>query len=95
MKLYPAARTKAFTRETICNAWKATGLLPYNPTAVLKTLPNAEPSASLQSITGVGPQTPRTPKTVEDLQSLRDQIAESTTEQIGRASCRERVCYAV
>ena len=55
MKLYPAARTKAFTRETICNAWKATGLLPYNPTAVLKTLPNAEPSASLQLIIGVGP----------------------------------------
>jgi len=37
MKLYPMARIKAFTRKMICNAWKATGLLPYNPTAVLKT----------------------------------------------------------
>jgi hypothetical protein len=43
MKLYPTARAKAFTYETICNAWKATGLLPYNPTAVLKTLPQTLP----------------------------------------------------
>jgi len=85
MKLYPAARAKAFTYKTICNAWKATGLLPYNPTAVLKTLPRAGPSTSLeinQSITNINPQTPRTPKTVEDLQSLRNQIAESTTERL-------------
>ncbi|OCK92532.1 uncharacterized protein K441DRAFT_570348, partial [Cenococcum geophilum 1.58] len=47
IKLYPAARTKAFTYKTICNAWKAIGLLPYNLTAVLKTLLNVEPSASL------------------------------------------------
>ncbi|OCK91028.1 DDE-domain-containing protein [Cenococcum geophilum 1.58] len=70
MKLYPTARAMAFTRETICEAWKATGLLPYNPTAVLKTLPQVGPSAGLETnqlITNINPQTPRTPKTVKDL----------------------------
>ncbi|OCK72714.1 hypothetical protein K432DRAFT_271866, partial [Lepidopterella palustris CBS 459.81] len=38
IKLYLVARVKAFTRKTICSAWKAIGLLPYNFTAVLKTL---------------------------------------------------------
>ena len=87
MKLYPVARVQAFTRETICNAWKATGLLPYNPTAVLKTLPRIEDSTGLETgplITNTSLQllkTPKTPKTVEDLESLRNQIAESTTER--------------
>ena len=48
MKLYLVARVQAFTYETICNAWKATGLLLYNPTAVLKTLPRIEDSAGLE-----------------------------------------------
>ena len=75
IKLYPTAHAKAFTYETIYSAWKATGLLPYNPTAILKTLPRAGPSASLeinQSIANINPQTLRTPKTVKDLQSLRN-----------------------
>ena len=37
---------QAFTRDMICSAWKATGLLPYNPTAALKTLTRMEPSES-------------------------------------------------
>ena len=84
MKLYPVARVQAFTRKTICNAWKATGLLPYNPTAVLKTLPRIEDSTGLETdplITNTSLKTPKTPKTVEDLESLRNQIAESTTER--------------
>jgi hypothetical protein len=87
MKLYPVARVQAFTRKTICNAWKATGLLPYNPTAILKTLLRIENSIGLETdplITNTSLQllkTPKTPKTVEDLESLRNQIAESTTER--------------
>ena len=46
MKLYPKARMQAFTPDIICSAWKATGLLPYNPTAVLKTFTHIEPSKS-------------------------------------------------
>ena len=84
IKLYPIARAKAFTTETICSAWKATGLLPYNPTAVLKTLPRIEASASPktnQSIVIINCRTPKTPKTVEDLESLRNQITELATER--------------
>ena len=84
MKLYPVARATAFTRKTICSAQKATGLLPYNPTAILKTLPRTEASASpktTRSIAIINRQTPKTPKTVEDLESLRNQIAELTTER--------------
>ena len=84
MKLYPIARAKAFTTETICSAWKATGLLPYNPTAVLKTLPRTEASASSETnqlIAIINCRTPKTPKTVEDLESLRNQITESATER--------------
>jgi hypothetical protein len=46
IKLYPIARAKAFTTKTIYSAWKAIGLLLYNPTTVLKTLLRIEASAS-------------------------------------------------
>jgi hypothetical protein len=85
IKLYPTVYAKAFTYKTICNAWKAIGLLPYNPTAVLKTLLYTGPSASLkidQLIINTNPQTLRTLKTVKDLQSLQNQIAESTTKRL-------------
>ena len=49
MKLYLVARVQAFTYKTICNAWKATGLLPYNPTAILKTLLHIEDSTGLET----------------------------------------------
>jgi len=49
IKLYLAARVKAFTYENVCNAWKATGLLPYNPTAVLKTLLRVEASTGSET----------------------------------------------
>jgi len=48
MKLYLAARVKAFTYKNIYNAWKATNLLPYNPTIILKTLPHIEASIDLK-----------------------------------------------
>jgi len=37
---------QAFTLDIICNTWKATGLLPYNPTAALKTFTYTKPSKS-------------------------------------------------
>jgi DDE superfamily endonuclease len=75
MKLYPMARAKAFTCKTICSAWKAIGLMPYNPTAVLKTLLRIEAFASPktnQSIAIIDRRTLKTPKTIEDLKSLRN-----------------------
>ena len=48
IKLYLTARVKAFTYKTIYSAWKAIGLLLYNPIAILKTLPRIGPSAGLE-----------------------------------------------
>ena len=73
---------QAFTPDTISNAWKATGLLPYNPTAVLKTLTRIEPSESQdieESNTPTTLRTPKTPRTVREIESLYNQINESTT----------------
>ena len=84
IRLYPATRVKAFTRKTVCSAWKATGLLLYNPTAVLKTLPRVEASAGSETNqlnTNINFQTPKTPRLIQDLKLLRNQIADSTTEQ--------------
>ena len=84
IKLYPIARAKAFTYKTIYSAWKAIGLILYNPTAILKTLSRIEAFVSPktnQSITIIDRRTLKTPKTVEDLKSLRNQITKSTTER--------------
>jgi len=69
LKLYPKARMQAFTHDTICSAWKATGLLPYNPTAVLKTLTRIEPSES-QDIEESNIPTLRTPKTLRTVREI-------------------------
>jgi len=69
------ARAKAFTYKTICSAWKATGLLLYNPTAVLKTLLRIEASTSpktSQLIVILDYRTLKTPRTVEDLKFLQN-----------------------
>ena len=87
IKLYPIVYVQVFTYKTIYNAQKATSLLLYNPTTILKTLPRIEASTGLETdplITNTSLyllKTPKTPKTVEDLKSLRNQIAESTTER--------------
>ena len=64
---------QVFTPNTIYSAQKATGLLFYNPTAVLKTLTCIEPSKS-QDIEELNTptilHTPKTPKTVREIKSL-------------------------
>ena len=76
---------QAFTYNMICNAWKATGLLPYNPTAVLKTLTCIEPSES-QDIEELNTPiilcTLKTPRTVREVESLYNQINELTTARL-------------
>ena len=76
---------QAFTPDTISNAWKATGLLPYNPTAVLKTLTRTEPSESQDKEelnTPTTLRTPKTPRTVREIESLYNRINELTTTRL-------------
>ena len=35
LKIYPEARKEAFTSDNIINAFRATGLIPFNPEEVL------------------------------------------------------------
>ena len=64
---------QVFTTDTIYSAWKATGLLLYNPTDVLKTLTRMEPSKS-QDIQELNIPTTlytlKTPRTVREIKSL-------------------------
>ena len=73
---------QAFIPDIISNAWKATGLLPYNPTAVLKTLthtelPESQDTEESNILTTL--HTPKTPRTVREIKSLYNQINKSTT----------------
>ena len=73
LKLYLKAHMQAFTTDMICSAWKAIGLLSYNPTAVLKTLTHMEPSESQdieESNIFTTLRTPKTPRTVREVESL-------------------------
>ena len=75
IKLYSVAHVQAFIRKTIYNAQKATSLLLYNPTAILKTLPRIEDSIGPETdllITNMSLYYLKTPKIVEDLESLRN-----------------------
>ena len=76
---------QAFTTDTICSAWKATGLLPSNPTAVLKTFTCMEPSES-QDIEELNIPTTlhtlKTPKTIKEIKSLYNQINKLMTTQL-------------
>jgi hypothetical protein len=61
--------------DTICRAWKVTGLPPYNPTAVLETLTRTKPSKS-QGIEELNiPTTLRTPKTPRTIPKLNIAIS--------------------
>ena len=76
---------QAFTPNTISNAQKATGLLPYNPTTILKTLTRIEPSKSQDKEELNIPTTLRTLKTlrnVREIKSLYNRINELTTTRL-------------
>ena len=64
---------QVFTPNTIYSAWKATGLLPYNPTTILKTFTCIEPSES-QDIEELNTPTIlctlKTLRTVKEIKSL-------------------------
>jgi hypothetical protein len=88
--IFSEAKKNAFTPENISSAWRGTGLIPYNPTAVLKRLPTwketgAEKTAfseSYGSSQGVepNPAPPKTPKSVE-IENMFAEVQLSRTER--------------
>ena len=76
---------QAFTPNTIYSAWKAIGLLPYNPTAILKTLTYMEPSKSQDKEELNTPTTLctlKTLRTIREIKSLYNRINELTTTRL-------------
>ena len=60
---YCAAQAKAYTPSNIKSAWRATGIVPYNPDAVLTKLPGYKPPGRAV------PKVPTTPRSFKLLQT--------------------------
>ncbi|KAI2475622.1 hypothetical protein Ptr902_12947 [Pyrenophora tritici-repentis] len=78
--LYKPARERAFTLKNIKAGFAASGLFPFNPERVLRTVPKPPAELTLAVTNEVpcqeyeSPQTPVTPVSAEGLISLQDMI---------------------
>ncbi|KAF2266257.1 hypothetical protein CC78DRAFT_597108 [Lojkania enalia] len=81
--LYSTAREKAFTAKNVKAGFAASGLFPFNPDRVLRSVPQPVPelTASVANKVIVGlslqediPQTPATPVSADGLMSLETLI---------------------
>ncbi|KFY30724.1 hypothetical protein V493_01714 [Pseudogymnoascus sp. VKM F-4281 (FW-2241)] len=89
--LYSPARDKAFTKRNITAAWAATGLFPFNPDRVLKTIlkplaqltitPADEVGSCLQDEVLNSPVTPVSAEALMSLHNLIKQDQSSTQRQ--------------
>jgi hypothetical protein len=80
--LYKSARERAFTPKNIRAGFAASGLIPFNPERVLRTVPKPPGELTL-AVTNeapcqeeADPQTPVTPVSAESLMSLQNLILE-------------------
>ena len=82
--LYAPARERALTKRNIVAGWAATGLFPFSPERVLRSMPKPPVDLIIPAINVVGsssqsdalltPSTPVTPITAEGLTALHDLI---------------------
>jgi hypothetical protein len=81
--LFSPARTKAFTPKNIIAGFAASGLFPFDPDRVLRSMPKPVVNLSVPRVDGVParmfsqnevPQTPVTPVSTEGLMSLHNLI---------------------
>lgn len=78
--LYKPAREKAFSKRNITASWAATGLFPFNPERVLRSMPKPVPELAISISNEESPpqvkvlRTPTTPVTTEGLMSLHKLI---------------------
>ncbi|KAL5400320.1 hypothetical protein PMIN03_012469 [Paraphaeosphaeria minitans] len=74
--LYKPIRDKAFSKRNITASWAATGLFPFNPERVLRSMPKPVPELTMSILNEEPPpqvkvlRTPITPVTTEGLASL-------------------------
>jgi hypothetical protein len=95
--LYSPARRKAFTLKNIVAGFAASGLFPFNPNRVLRSIPKpvadlAVPQANEMNDEichrNEAPRTPVTPVTAEGLMSLRNLIIEQDADALDEAKKR-------
>ncbi|KAK7183719.1 transposase [Paraphaeosphaeria sporulosa] len=78
--LYKPVRDKAFSKRNITASWAATGLLPFNPERVLRSMPKPTPKLTISILNEEPPpqvevlKTPITLVTIEGLASLHTLI---------------------
>lgn len=68
LRLYSEAHFETFTEQTIQSGFKATGLIPYNPQAVLSKLQMSTPSPPTTSHGSESSWTPKTPQNIAKAQ---------------------------
>ena len=75
LEIYQAARSQAISLTNIASAWRATGLIPYDPSAVLsKIQPETLPFASLTNKDGVRIDIPVSPSVGEKINEVIDSV---------------------
>ncbi|KAK7179098.1 transposase [Paraphaeosphaeria sporulosa] len=98
--LYKPAREKAFSKRNITASWAATGLFPFNPERVLRSMPRPLPELTLSNLNEESrPQvealrTPVTPVTTEGLTSLHQLIqrdAHALSDESGKLRLQRHV----
>ncbi|RII22709.1 hypothetical protein CUC08_Gglean013427 [Alternaria sp. MG1] len=95
--LYSPAREKAFTSKNIIAGFAASGLFPFNPDRVLRSMPKPLADLTIPKADEVNveacresevPQTPVTPVSAEGLASLRNLIIEQDAGALDETSKR-------
>jgi hypothetical protein len=93
--LFSPARVKAFTAKNIKAGFSASGLFPFNPDRVLKSVPKpvvdsttsvADRATIAPSLQEGAPQTPVTPVSTEDLMSLQNLIVKQDAHALDEKS---------
>jgi hypothetical protein len=77
LDIYQEARRTAITTENVQNAWRSTGINPWNPNIVMDRLPKVAITAS-----ELRPQTPKLTFTAENGQSFHACLTPANTAQV-------------
>ena len=80
LEIYQAARSQAISLTNIASAWRATGLIPHDPSAVLsKIQPETPPFASLTNKNGVRINIPMSPSVREKINKVINSVIQGAT----------------
>lgn len=84
LSYYQSARVEGFSTQNILSAWRATGLVPYNPDVVTSKLPRPKtpPYATFTNEDGVQVNVPVTPHTATRINEVVSAILSGMTSSL-------------